>query len=106
MLVLFFASGISGLVYQLVWTRMLVLVFGNTLLATSTVLSVFMAGLAIGSYVFGQYIDREPRPLIEIYAHLEIGIGRVTHLPFRGSSRLLNPSTGGCTPWSRATWCS
>ena len=60
MLALFFLSGVSGLVYQLVWTRMLVLVFGNTLLATSTVLSSFMAGLAIGSYVFGRYIDQKP----------------------------------------------
>jgi len=75
MLALFFLSGISGLVYQLVWTRMLVLVFGNTLLATSTVLSSFMAGLAIGSYFFGRYIDQQPRQLIKIYGYLEIGIG-------------------------------
>jgi len=75
MLILFFLSGISGLVYQIVWTRMLVLVFGNTLLATSTVLSAFMAGLALGSYVFGRYIDERPRPLIKVYAWLEAGIG-------------------------------
>ena len=41
---LFFLSGISGLIYQIVWNRMLVLVFGNTLLANSTVLTAFMAG--------------------------------------------------------------
>jgi spermidine synthase len=75
MLLLFFLSGISGLVYQIVWTRMLVLVFGNTFLATATVLSAFMAGLAGGSYLFGRYIDRQPRPLIKIYAWLEAGIG-------------------------------
>jgi spermidine synthase len=75
MLALFFLSGISGLVYQIVWTRMLVLVFGNTLLATSTVLSAFMGGLAAGSYLFGRYIDVKPRPLIKIYALLEAGIG-------------------------------
>ena len=75
MLILFFLSGISGLVYQIVWTRMLVLVFGNTLLATSTVLSAFMAGLALGSYAFGRYIDARPRPLIKVYAWLEAGIG-------------------------------
>ncbi|MBD3337034.1 MAG: hypothetical protein GF355_16085, partial [Candidatus Eisenbacteria bacterium] len=34
---LFFLSGVSGLVYQIIWTRMLVLVFGNTMLAMSTV---------------------------------------------------------------------
>lgn len=72
---LFLLSGVSGLIYQIVWTRMLVLVFGNTMLATSTVLSAFMGGLAAGSYVLGKYIDREPRPLLRVYAVLEAGIG-------------------------------
>ena len=52
LLVLFFFSGVSSLVYQVVWARMLTVVFGTTLLATSTVLSAFMAGLALGSYGF------------------------------------------------------
>ena len=43
LLVLFFFSGVSSLVYQVVWARMLTVVFGTTLLATSTVLSAFMA---------------------------------------------------------------
>ncbi|UCH98219.1 MAG: fused MFS/spermidine synthase [Candidatus Aminicenantes bacterium] len=74
-LVLFFFSGISGLVYQIVWTRLLILIFGNTMLATSTVLSAFMAGLAAGSFAAGKYIDKKPRPLVRLYAVLEAGIG-------------------------------
>ncbi|HEY3296552.1 MAG TPA: fused MFS/spermidine synthase [bacterium] len=72
---LFLLSGISGLIYQIVWTRLLVVVFGNTMLATSTVLSAFMGGLAAGSYTLGRYIDRKPRPLLQVYACLEAGIG-------------------------------
>ncbi|MGE5339924.1 MAG: fused MFS/spermidine synthase [Candidatus Omnitrophota bacterium] len=72
---LFFFSGISGLIYQIIWTRMLALIFGNTMLATSTVLSAYMAGLAAGSYLAGKYIDKKPRPLVRIYALLEAGIG-------------------------------
>ncbi len=72
---LFFFSGISGLVYQIVWTRMLMLIFGNTMLATSTVLTAFMAGLASGSFVSGKYVDKKPRALVRIYALLEAGIG-------------------------------
>ncbi len=72
---LFFLSGISGLIYQIVWTRLLVLVFGNTLMATSTVLSSFMAGLAAGSFILGRWIDRRPRSLLTVYAVLEAGIG-------------------------------
>lgn len=73
--ILFFLSGISGLIYQIVWTRELVLIFGNTMLATSTVLSAFMAGLAAGSYAAGKYVDKRPRRLIRVYALLEAGIG-------------------------------
>ncbi|NIM12522.1 MAG: tetratricopeptide repeat protein [Candidatus Aminicenantes bacterium] len=72
---LFFFSGISGLVYQLIWTRLLVLIFGNTMLATSTVLAAFMGGLAAGSFAAGKYIDKKPRPLVRLYALLEAGIG-------------------------------
>jgi len=72
---LFLLSGVSGLIYQIVWTRMLVLVFGNTMLAMSTVLSAFMGGLAAGSYVLGRYIDKKPRPLVRVYAICEAGIG-------------------------------
>ncbi len=72
---LFLLSGVSGLIYQIVWTRLLMIVFGNTMLATSTVLSAFMGGLAAGSYVLGRYIDRKPRRLIQVYAALEAGIG-------------------------------
>ena len=74
LLVLFFFSGVSSLVYQVVWARMLTVVFGTTLLATSTVLSAFMAGLALGSYVLGRYIDRCKHPL-RVFAALEVGIG-------------------------------
>ncbi|MGQ9629366.1 MAG: fused MFS/spermidine synthase [bacterium] len=73
-LILFFLSGISGLVYEVVWTRMLVSVFGATVFAVSTVLASFMAGLALGSYYFGRLIDRRRNPL-RIYAYLEGGIG-------------------------------
>ncbi|MEW6363345.1 MAG: fused MFS/spermidine synthase [Acidobacteriota bacterium] len=73
--VLFLLSGAAGLIYQVVWTRMLILVFGNTMLATSTVLSAFMAGLALGSYTLGRYVDALPRSLLHLYAVLEAGIG-------------------------------
>ena len=74
LLVLFFFSGVSSLVYQVVWARMLTVIFGTTLLATSTVLSAFMAGLALGSWVLGRHIDRCKHPL-RIFAALEAGIG-------------------------------
>jgi spermidine synthase len=72
-LMLFFFSGASALVYEVVWGRMLVLVFGGTSFAISTVLAAFMGGLALGSYVFGKLIDKRGHPLV-VYGLLEAGI--------------------------------
>src|SRR5437879_13773847 len=73
-LALCFLSGISGLLYEVAWTRMLHLLFGDTVLAVSTVLASFMAGLALGSFWSGRYVDRRPR-VLALYAALEAGIG-------------------------------
>ena len=71
---LFIVSGATGLVYEVVWTRAFGVIFGNTVFAASTVLTAFMLGLAIGSWLFGKVGDRGSRPL-RLYAILELGIG-------------------------------
>src|SRR5438309_11583072 len=53
----FFFSGAAGLIYQVVWTRMLTQIFGNTTYAIATVLSAFMAGLSICRFLFRQLVD-------------------------------------------------
>lgn len=72
---LFFASGLSALVYQLTWMRMLTVVLGTTSFAVSTVLVAFMAGLALGSLFIGRAVDRKPdTDALRLYAGLELGI--------------------------------
>ncbi|NUM56120.1 MAG: fused MFS/spermidine synthase [Candidatus Hydrogenedentes bacterium] len=73
-LLFFYLSGAAGLVYQVVWTRKLVLLFGTTAYAVSTVLSVFFLGLGIGSFWGGRIADRCANPL-RIYGVFEILIG-------------------------------
>ena len=60
---LFFFSGLSALIYQVLWLRMLSLILGVTVYAAATVLASFMAGLAIGSAAAGRLADRVRRPL-------------------------------------------
>jgi spermidine synthase len=71
---LFFVSGISGLIYQSLWLRMLSLVFGVTVYAASTVLAGFMAGLALGTWMAGRLTTRIRRPLAW-FGLVELGIG-------------------------------
>ncbi len=70
---LFFLSGAAALVYQVAWVRSLGLIFGASHLAVTTVLSVFMGGLALGSALFGRRADESSRPL-RLYGLLEIGV--------------------------------
>ena len=71
---LFFASGLAGLVYQELWLRLLGLVFGVTVYAASAVLAGFMGGLALGSALGGRWADRTRRPLL-FYGAAEVLVG-------------------------------
>ncbi|MCX6894973.1 MAG: fused MFS/spermidine synthase, partial [Verrucomicrobia bacterium] len=69
----FLLSGVSALTYEIVWTRQLTLIAGATTPAVSTVLAVFMGGLALGAWLFGPIADRS-RALLRWYGGLELGI--------------------------------
>jgi spermidine synthase len=69
----FVLSGATGLIYEVLWARMLGLVFGATTLAVSTVLAAFMGGLALGSALAGKLARRIRKPL-STYGLMEIGV--------------------------------
>jgi spermidine synthase len=71
---LFLLSGCAGLIYEVVWTRELVFVFGGTTYAVTTILVAFMSGLGLGSYVAGRLSHRFRQPG-RVYGSLEIAIG-------------------------------
>jgi spermidine synthase len=73
----FFLSGMSGLVYEILWTRMLVEIIGGAPFSVGIILTVFMGGLGFGSYLAGRYIDRveTPSTLIRLYGALELVVG-------------------------------
>lgn len=71
---IFFLSGAAALIYEIVWTRYLGLVFGGSHLAVTTVLAIFMAGLALGSYFIGRRIDSH-KNLLRLFGYLELGVG-------------------------------
>ena len=76
---LFFLSGFSGLAYQVVWTRMAFASFGIITPVLSVVLSVFMLGLAVGSWAGGRYIaslvEKTGFSAVVFYAGAEFLIG-------------------------------
>ena len=70
---IFILSGAAGLVYEIVWSRQLVLVFGNTTQAVSAILTGFFGGMAIGATLGGRIADRVRSPL-RLYGVLEVAL--------------------------------
>ena len=71
---LFFLSGATGLVYELLWVRLLYQAFGATIQSVTTVVAAYMGGLGLGAWWFGRRADRHPRPAA-LYGWLELAIG-------------------------------
>ena len=72
--VLFFLSGATGLIYELLWVRVLYQSFGSTIQSVATVVAAYMGGLGLGAWLLGRRADRTPRPA-ELYGKLELAIG-------------------------------
>jgi spermidine synthase len=100
---LFFLSGVSALIYELVWQRLLTLVFGVSTLSVSAVLAAFMGGLALGGLLFGRRADRTARPL-RCYAWLEAGIGVTGLLVPPGFALLTTVYTGLAASLEPGPW--
>src|SRR6266566_3534372 len=71
---LFFFSGATGLVYELLWVRILYQAFGSTIQSITTVVAAYMGGLGLGAWLLGRKADRQARPAA-LYGWLEIAIG-------------------------------
>jgi len=73
-LIAFALSGMTALIYEIVWTRPLQLIFGSTIYAVSTILTTFFIGFALGAFIIRNYADRKENPL-KIFGFLQLGIG-------------------------------
>src|SRR5262249_7656214 len=70
---LLFLSGACSLVYQAAWMREFRLIFGASTLASAAVTAIFMAGLGVGSWIGGRWVDRHKGPLF-LYGNVELTI--------------------------------
>jgi len=67
----FFASGTAGLTLEIVWSKYLSYLLGNSIYGVSTVVAAFLGGLGIGAVVGGRLASRTREPLM-MYARLEL----------------------------------
>jgi len=73
---LFFISGFSGLIYQVLWTRQFKLLLGSSIVSVSIIVATFMMGLLIGSWWIGRRLEQQKiKNELRFYGYLEIAIG-------------------------------
>ena len=74
LILLFLASGVSALIYEVVWLQLLQLVIGSSAVSMAVLLGTYMGGLCLGSVGFARLFSRQGNPL-RVYAVLEAGTG-------------------------------
>lgn len=72
---IFFISGLSALIYQVCWQRLLFTGFGVDLTSITVIVSVFMAGLGTGAFFGGRIADKFSKNIIILFCLIEFGIG-------------------------------
>ncbi|PYO46832.1 MAG: hypothetical protein DMD72_11700 [Gemmatimonadetes bacterium] len=93
---LFFLSGAAGLMYESIWTRYLALLVGHSAYAQILVLTIFLGGMAVGSFIVGRYSERLGNPLVW-YAVVEAGVG-VLGLLFHPTFRAVSAAAYDSSP--------
>lgn len=107
---LFFLSGISGLIYESIWSRYIRQFVGSAATAQILVLSLFMGGMSLGALLAGRYIRRVRSPVL-VYGMIEGLIGLyalafpyLQDAAMRMSYDVLFPALGGGTAVVIAKW--
>ena len=75
-LTLFFISGFSGLIYQILWMRQFKYLLGSSIVSVSIIVAVFMLGLLVGSWWIGKKLaENKISDELKLYGKLELIIG-------------------------------
>ncbi|BCL76719.1 membrane protein [Jeongeupia sp. HS-3] len=78
----FMLSGMSGLIYQICWQRLLFTNFGVDVHSVTILVSAFMAGLGLGGWAGGRIADKAGRRGLHIFVGVELMLcllGLVSH---------------------------
>ncbi|MHB9003099.1 MAG: spermidine synthase family protein [Coriobacteriia bacterium] len=102
LLLMVFTAGAASLLYEVVWVRQLGMSLGSTALASSVMLSAFLGGLAIGSWIAGRRADSLASPLMTLVrielAAAAIGAISVPALERAGHAYVLVSQQTGADP--------
>ncbi|GAB7082188.1 fused MFS/spermidine synthase [Megalodesulfovibrio paquesii] len=105
-----FCAGVSSLMFETLWVRMLARYLGSTFTATALVLGAFLAGLSLGALAAGLFADRVRKPLA-VFSGLQVMVALLScfssliAVDIWGNWFVTNAALRGMTPmtmlWSR-----
>ncbi|RMF73851.1 MAG: hypothetical protein D6744_15185, partial [Planctomycetota bacterium] len=85
LMLVFAVSGFAAMVYQIMWTRTLVLSLGSSTYSFTCILAAFILGLALGALLIARFADRGANPVVWIaVVELLIGLSAVMVTPAYG----------------------
>ena len=95
--IIFFFSGVSSLIYQVSWQRMLTVYYGSGMVSVALIVSIYMFGLGVGA-LLGGYFAEKIKDRVKLYCLVELGIGfiGVLSLPVL---QFLGQHTAGSPYW-------
>jgi len=105
--VLFFVftvSGVCALLYQLIWQRALLLIYGSNIESVTMVVSAFMLGLGLGSLAGGAVSKKPGMPLLFLFGCVEILIGLYGAVSLSLFEKV-GESTGMVSGLATGVWC-
>ncbi len=95
--VLFFVSGFPALLYQVVWQRALLTIYGVNIQSVTMIVSVFMLGLGLGSMAGGWISERPGVSLPAVFGLAELGVGVFGFFSLRLFHYVAQFTAGGST---------
>ena len=113
LLLLFAGSGVSALVYEIVWYQMLQLTIGSNAISLGVLLATYMGGLCLGSWLLPRYMDKRWASIhpLKLYALIEVGIGAfglflLILIPVIDKVYVVGPNSGFMGMALRAVFCA
>ena len=104
---LYALSGFAAMAYEVLWTRALIYFVGLSVHAFTTILTCFLAGIAVGSFIATRFVDK-CRPLFLLFGLLQwiLALAGIASIPMIGQLNKIFQHLNlwlGATTWSQVT---